>query len=460
MKDDKIDENAADKSHGLGQFFEYIKRKFDLSHDNAQQGEVVENISRGVEFKGTNLWILIFAIFVASLGLNINSAPVVIGAMLISPLMGPIMGIGLSLGINDFDLMKRAFRNFLLMVVTSLVTSTLFFMLSPLSDAKSELLSRTSPTVYDVLIAFFGGLAGIIAQSRKDRTSIVIPGVAIATTLLPPLCTAGYGLATGQLTFFFGAFYLFFINTVFIAIATYIMVRFLKYRKKVFLDKGRERRVKNYMVAIILVTLVPSIFMAYSIVQGTIFNNNADRFVKNVFNNFPETQVIDYRKNFKTSREKSRIEVILIGKPLPQDVIESANAQMQGYGLHNTELLVRQSSTEDRVDVSSLSQGYTQLLDEKNRQIERLNRRLSNVADTLAMHDISREAGMVVDNIARISVSRQLQFDVRGNVVDTMLVGVVTPVDARKHLDVKRLSEWLGARAKNSNVKIYVEKGK
>ena len=184
----------------------FLRDRFDLGEDSALQDEVVDNICRGVDFRGTNLWVLIFATFVASLGLNVNSTAVIIGAMLISPLMGPIMGMGLSVGINDFDLLKRSVRNFGFMVLVSILTSTLYFVVSPLSGAQSELLARTVPTTYDVLIAFFGGLAGIVAQSRRDRTSTVIPGVAIATALMPPLCTAGYGLATLQLNYFLGAF--------------------------------------------------------------------------------------------------------------------------------------------------------------------------------------------------------------------------------------------------------------
>ena len=226
--------------------------RFSLSEDSARQEETVDMICRGVEFRGTNLWVLIFATMIASLGLNVNSAAVIIGAMLVSPLMGPIMGVGLSLGINDFDLLKKSLRNFSLMVVVAIATSTLYFFISPLGTARSELLARTVPTTYDVLIAFFGGLAGIVAQSRKDRNSTVIPGVAIATALMPPLCTAGFGLATGQFKFFIGAFYLFFINTVFIALATYMVVRMLKYHKKKFLDPARERYVKRIMLLITL----------------------------------------------------------------------------------------------------------------------------------------------------------------------------------------------------------------
>ena len=211
----------------LGEMREFLRGRFSLDEDKAQRDEVVASISKGVVFRGVNLWVLIFATMIASLGLNVNSAAVIIGAMLISPIMGPIMGIGLSLGINDFELLKKSLRNYALMFVVAIVTSTAYFLVSPLSSNSSELLARTVPTTYDVLIALFGGLAGIVAQTRQDRTSTVIPGVAIATALIPPLCTAGFGLATGQIRFFFGAFYLFFINSVFIALATYAMVRFL-----------------------------------------------------------------------------------------------------------------------------------------------------------------------------------------------------------------------------------------
>lgn len=199
----------------------YLRDRFDLEEGKEDELETIDYISKNVEFKGANLWILIFAIFVASIGLNVNSTAVIIGAMLISPLMGPIMGIGLAAGINDFELLKRSFRNLGVAVFIAILTSTVYFYITPIHDAQSELLARTEPTVWDVLIALFGGLAGIIAGSRKEKSNAV-PGVAIATALMPPLCTAGYGLATGNLYYFIGAFYLFFINSVFISLSTYL----------------------------------------------------------------------------------------------------------------------------------------------------------------------------------------------------------------------------------------------
>ncbi|MFA6745894.1 MAG: DUF389 domain-containing protein, partial [Bacteroides graminisolvens] len=192
-------------NRNLFAFKEFLKEYLDLRKDKDNELATVESIRKGVEFKGANLWILIFAIFMASLGLNVNSTAVIIGAMLISPLMGPIMGIGLSVGLNDFELMKRSFKSFLVATAFSVATSTFFFLISPIDEAQSELLARTSPTIYDVLIALFGGLAGVVAFSTKEKGN-VIPGVAIATALMPPLCTAGFGLATGNLVYFLGAF--------------------------------------------------------------------------------------------------------------------------------------------------------------------------------------------------------------------------------------------------------------
>lgn len=209
----------------------FLKKYFNAMPDKEDEENTIKAISNGVSFHGANLWVLVFAIFIASLGLNVNSTAVIIGAMLISPLMGPIIGMGLAVGINDFELLKRSLKNYLVATIISVCTATLYFLLTPLDEAQSELLARTSPTLYDVLIALCGGAAGIVALATKGKGN-VLPGVAIATALMPPLCTAGFGIATGNIFYFLGAFYLFFINTVFIALATYIGVRMLKIQGK------------------------------------------------------------------------------------------------------------------------------------------------------------------------------------------------------------------------------------
>ena len=431
--------------------------RFSLAEDSARQEETIEMICRGVEFRGTNLWVLIFATMIASLGLNVNSAAVIIGAMLISPLMGPIMGIGLSLGINDFDLLKRSLRNFSLMMAVAIATSTLYFLISPLGTARSELLARTVPTTYDVLIAFFGGLAGIVAQSRKDRNSTVVPGVAIATALMPPLCTAGFGLATGQLTFFLGAFYLFFINTVFIALATYLIVRMLKYHKTRFLDAGRERYVRRIMLLISLATFIPSVVIGLHMVRVSFFESAVDRYVQQEFQ-FEHTRVIESKKSYKRGDRPSSIELLLIGEPLGEEVIGNARAHLYNYGLQDVDLIVRQAGSGDRVDLKSLQTSYSEVLEEKNRQIDELKQRLSEYKmEDIEYDDISREAAAVVPGLREISVAKSLSFDAQGRVRDTLLVCVVKSRDTLGAADAERLQRWLEVRTHISRVKLYTE---
>ena len=244
----------------IGNKRKFLLRKFfneylDLNRSKEDEQLTVDAIRSGVEFKGTNLWVLIFATFIASLGLNVNSTAVIIGAMLISPLMGPIMGVGLSIG-NDFELMKRSLKSYLVATLFSVTTATIYFSFTPLDEVQSELLARTSPTIYDVFIALVGGLAGIVALATKEKGN-VIPGVAIATALMPPLCTAGFGIATGNLLYFLGAFYMYFINSVFISLATYIGVRVMHFQRKQFVDKAREKLVKRYIIWITIGTMCP-----------------------------------------------------------------------------------------------------------------------------------------------------------------------------------------------------------
>lgn len=445
---------VAERLHAWGEF---LRSRFSLDEDKAQRDEVVASIAKGVEFRGVNLWVLIFATMIASLGLNINSAAVIIGAMLVSPIMGPIMGVGLALGINDFDLLKRSLRNLSLMFIVAVVTSALYFLVSPLSANNSELLARITPSIYDVLIALFGGLAGMVAQTRQDRTSTVIPGVAIATALIPPLCTAGFGIATGQPRFFFNATYLFFINSVFIALATYLVVRFLKYQKKSFIDPARERAVKRSMLLISLVTFVPSVVIGVQMVRVSVFEAMADKYVARVFA-FPQTRVIEANKQYARRGEPSRIELLLVGEPLGEEVIDNARAQLPGYGLDKTELIVRQASSADKVDVASLQQSYSELLEEKTRRIERMNALLDRYKVTdVEVEDISREAGAMMGNIATISLTKGITFGADGTPRDTSVVCVVRPVDPADTIDREMLSRWLRIRTKAENLKLFVE---
>ena len=435
----------------------FMKGRFDLKDGSAPQAEVVEGVRKGIDFKGTNLWVLMFAVFIASLGLNVNSTAVIIGAMLISPLMGPITGIGLSLGINDFDMLKSAWRNFLLMVIVSLVVSTAYFIISPISTARSELLARTTPTTYDVLIAFFGGLAGMVAQTRKDKAVTVVSGVAIATALMPPLCTAGFGLATGNFQFLFGAIYLFTINAVFIAVATYLVVLLLRYEKKTALDSAQQKKNTRYMTFIIVLVGVPSILFGAHIVRRTAFEENVDRYVNNVFQ-FNKTMIVDYTKDFHYEGDASKVEIRLVGEPLSEDVIDNARAQMGDYGLHKTELIVKQAENDARLDISRLQKGYADIIEDKNEQIRELRRRLASLtpADTLSASDISREMVHVVDNLASVSLSKHTAY-ADGKPQGSYVVAVVKPADTLRALDVERIKQWLSARTKSADVRVVEE---
>ena len=293
--------------------FEYLKilvKRYIQIGEHVDTKDAAERIKSAIWFRGPNVWILAFAIVLASVGLNVNSTAVIIGAMLVSPLMGPIIGVGLSLGTNDTDLLKASAKNLLVMVIISLIASTLFFILSPLALVNpTELEARTSPTIYDVLIAFFGGLAGILENSRKERGT-VLSGVAIATALMPPLCTAGYGLAHLNMHFFLGALYLFVINSVFIALATYLMVRYLKFQQESGIEPALARKRRNIISAILVVVLVPSIWSAFNLVRENNFERNVQVFVENNRIVGPHTYVYDY------SVKGRHVDVAVAGEPL------------------------------------------------------------------------------------------------------------------------------------------------
>ena len=286
---------------------EIIRERLSLTDDKTEDDVIDERIRGDVSMKGANLWILMFAILIASIGLNVNSTAVIIGAMLISPIMGPIMGIGYAAGINDFSLIRSAFKNLAIATLIALLTSTLYFLISPLDVARSELLARTTPTVWDVMIGLFGGLAGIIAVTRKEKTN-VIPGVAIATALMPPLCTAGFGLATGHWSYFFGAFYLYTINLVFIALASFMIVRVFNLNEKKYVDPAIAKKAQRYIAIVVILTVLPSSYLAYQLVGNEVFKAKASSFVNDQLH-FKNTDVAQVKIDTKTHT----IKVFLIG---------------------------------------------------------------------------------------------------------------------------------------------------
>lgn len=325
----------------------WLHHRFSLSGDQAPLADIDARFRDGVEFRGTNVWLLVTAIFVASVGLNVNSTAVIIGAMLISPLMGPIMGIGYGVGRQDFALIKRAFRNLWLAVVISLVTAAVYFFLSPLKEAQSELLARTSPSLWDLIIALFGGLAGAVGITRKEKSN-VIPGVAIATALMPPLCTAGFGLASGQLQYFLGALYLFFINSVFIALATIVVVRLMALPLVQANDAPAQRRLNRLVSVVVALTALPSVWLTVQLVRNEVFVASAKRFVKAELD-LPGVRPTDPQWD----PVQRQIEVTLLGEPVGTAQLDTVRSRLARYGLADTKLVVHQMGQKS-LDVPAL----------------------------------------------------------------------------------------------------------
>ena len=339
----------------------HFHARFDLRNDQSDVAEIDKTFRAGVEFRGTALWVLIFAIFIASIGLNVNSTAVIIGAMLISPLMGPIMALGYGAGINDSALMRSSLFNLGLAVFISLLASTAYFLVTPLAQAHSELLARTTPTIWDVLIALFGGLAGAIGATRREKSNL-IPGVAIATALMPPLCTAGYGLAVGNLQFFLGAIYLFSINCVFIAIATLMMVRLMRLPSFKLLEERSLVKRRTLIGLVVLLTLVPSLFLAINLVQKEWFEGNAGRFVQEVLRAQPRVLVVSHELDFK----HRQIRANTVGEPLSATDIQALQEKMPAFALAGVDLQLQQSG-QQMPDVNTLKKDLLQDLLQSNR---------------------------------------------------------------------------------------------
>ena len=449
----------------------FLRDRMNLDDDKADPEETADYIKKSVEFKGTNIWILVFAIMIASVGLNMNSTAVVIGAMLISPLMGPIMGVGLGAGINDFELIKRAAKNLGFMVVISVATSALYFALSPMNDAQSELLARTQPTIWDVIIALFGGLAGIIAGSRKEKSN-AIPGVAIATALMPPLCTAGFGLATQNWSYFFGAFYLFTINSVFISVSTFIVVRFLRYPQKDFIDPAREKRVRRWIAAFIIVITLPSLFIAFNLVRDSVFEREANQFIEENFN-FPNAQVIS--KSIHTEGETKRIEVALFGEPITTNEKHQIETKLEANDrLRDSKLIIRQNAVkEDGLDMAtvelmnqSMKSGIIEDLYKRNEEalksredvIAKLQREVVRLSSQiLPVEDISNELKAEHSNVTEFTLMKNPIVNMDSMRLDTVVFGYVKFSKRPIKEETDRLERWLKARTKADSLKLVIQ---
>ena len=435
-----------------------LKERLSLFENKADDSVIDERIRGDVEMRGANLWVLMFAIFIASIGLNVNSTAVIIGAMLISPLMGPIMGIGYGAGINDFSLLRKGFKNLAIATVIALTTSTLYFLISPLSSAQSELLARTTPTVWDVLIGFFGGLAGIVATTRKEKTN-VIPGVAIATALMPPLCTAGFGLATGNINYFFGAFYLYIINFVFIALSSFLIIRVFNITEKKYVDAALAKKAQRYIIAIVIATILPSSYLAYELVDEEIFKSKANTFVATEFN-FQNTSVSQLKINPKTKTLK----VFLIGEHIPQKELNKINSKLQAAGLGNAKLRIYQNGEKEEINLTNLKADIiSDLYKESKTNTESIAIELNNIKSDIAKNkeyfkDLPNELKTIFPDIDQVVLSETY---IQDNETNETKKTFVLNIDENSKISKKELSaieSWLKTRTKQENVKIFLAK--
>ncbi|MBO4944727.1 MAG: TIGR00341 family protein [Muribaculaceae bacterium] len=442
-------------SNRLTQFFVSY---FAMSNQLLPQAEAEQSIRDDVSFRGTNIVILVLAILIASLGLNTNSTAVIIGAMLISPLMGPIIGIGLGVGIHDFELIKRALRNLGMAAGFSVIASTLYFFISPVSSGHSELLARTSPTIYDVLIGFVGGFAGILAIGSRSKGN-VIPGVAIATALMPPLCTAGYGIATGQPNYFFGAFYLFLINSIYIAFATFIGVKILGYKGESVVDNQRAHRVMKTVYVLAVLTMLPSIWLTVNMLKENKFVTRASEFVAQECR-FPDTQVVSEKAYIDNG--KHIISISLIGQTLDLDSLELAlSSRLKFYNLEGTELKIIQGSLANSGanantgaihDVYSMAQ---QTIVNQQHQIDSLRQIISDVHAVRAAGElVAPEIKVLFPEVRDIAVNSSVFAAIDTTATDTVNVALVRFSRAMPPEQLEKFREYLEARLGMKNIEI------
>jgi TIGR00341 family protein len=438
--------------------WQVVKGYFNALPYKENEEETIQQISSGVTFHGANLWILVFAIFIASLGLNVNSTAVVIGAMLISPLMGPIVGMGLAVGINDSRLLNRSLKNYLVATTISVITATIYFLLTPLTEAQSELLARTSPTLYDVLIALCGGAAGILALSVGEKGN-VIPGVAIATALMPPLCTAGYGLAMGNFSFFFGAFYLYFINTVFIALTTFVGVRMLRFRRKKFVDAAQISKVKRYIIGIVVLTMLPAAYMTVQIIRESVLDSNMRKFTKNELT-FKGTQILSQKRDEKTKK----LNIVALGNPITSEAIKQAQAQLANYQLGDYRLHIIQGAQSNSLLLSQTIQagaGQSGIDNQKllmqAEQISRLEGLLQGYAKYSQLGiDIRHEVKAVYPAVASISLSRVTEARTDTSSARQYVLAVVGSRKGLNETERKQLQNWLKVRTKADSLRLLI----
>ena len=421
-----------------------------------------KSIRNNIAFKGPNVIILACAIIIASVGLNVNSIPVIIGAMLISPVMGPILGLGLGLGTEDGELLKDSLKNFAIMVLISILASSVFFFLSPLTlENPSELLARTNPTIYDVLIALFGGLAGIIETSRKEKGT-VISGVAIATALMPPLCTVGYGISRMNITFMFGALYLFLINTIFIALATFLAVKFFKFPMLNADDERHKGLSKSWYGVILLIIILPSIWTAINVVKENNFKIHAAELVKKN-KNMGRSFVYDHKTNY--SRKLSTIDLFVAGEMLTDESKEKLYNDAENFGIMRNQIIIHEVATIVREDLSE-AEILKGIYEHTDKQIKALNDSIVKLNASLEAYEgnkipvqsIAQEIFAQHPHIINVSITRGSAVDALTSEESEQIVVFVKCDEPMNHALHNQIERWLKVRLNNENVLVVETK--
>jgi uncharacterized hydrophobic protein (TIGR00271 family) len=420
----------------------------DLHKGEEDKKKVLENIIGNISFKGSNLWILACAILIASVGLNVNSTAVIIGAMLISPLMGPIVGAGFGLGMYDFELLKKSIKNLSIATIVSLLVSTLYFYISPFKEAQSELLARTSPNIYDILIAFFGGLVGIIAVTRVEKGN-PIPGVAIATALMPPLCTAGYSLAIGNFAFFIGAIYLYSINCVFICIATFVIVKYLNYPIAQQIDLKRQKMIRHLITTLIVLMIVPSVYFAYKLFDEKKYNQKVETFIQNEFTY--KDYVLIYKKININSNPK-KIELAFFSNNFSSNDIKNLNLKLKKYNIQNTVLRIKQDTISLRRDILNEIKNNKSKMDQKDLLINDMRNQLSKFQTDYT--PIINESKILFPEISNLKITN---YSYKEEPNKMKLIPVILYRSDKKLTPElhEKLKSWLKQRLEKDSVEIY-----
>lgn len=420
-----------------------LQSLFNLKKGEDNKDRILENVKSGISFRGANLWILACAIIVASVGLNVNSTAVVIGAMLISPLMGPIVGAGFALGIYDFTLLRKSLKNLLISTLVGLIFSAIYFFISPFKEPSEEILARTAPNLYDVLIAFFGGLVGVIAITRVEKGN-PIPGVAIATALMPPLCTAGFGLATGNFSFFFGAMYLYVINCVFICISTFLIVKYLGYPSISFVNEKRKKTVTNLIWLIIFLMIIPSSYFAFTLYREQQFRQQTEKFITTEFLEKGNTLV--YKKLNYIPQNKT-IELGFLSRTYDSIEIKKLESQLPKYGLNETKLVIRKNTA------SQLNQMKNDILNEvstKDKELADLKATIKQTAfDNV---QLKKELNVFFPEITETAFEKG-DFAV-GDSISNDYVLLVKTEDNLGEADIQKLREFTENKYNVQNVRV------